>query len=71
MDDRFRGIEFPVLFSHGEHDAIIPVAAARHGHAITPGSTLSVYETSGHSPFMEQAERFNGELRDFVLRCNR
>ncbi len=70
MDERLKGIEFPVLFSHGERDAVVPVAAGRHGHAITPGATLSIYETSGHSPFMEQADRFNAELRDFILRCN-
>jgi pimeloyl-ACP methyl ester carboxylesterase len=69
IDDRFRSIEFPVHFSHGRFDGIIPLAAARHGHAITPGSTLSVFANSGHSPFMDEADRFNSELRDFVVRC--
>jgi pimeloyl-ACP methyl ester carboxylesterase len=69
IDDRLRSTEFPVHFTHGRFDGIIPLAAARHGHAITPGSTLSVFADSGHSPFMEEADRFNDELRDFVLRC--
>jgi pimeloyl-ACP methyl ester carboxylesterase len=71
MDVRLGKIEFPVLFSHGARDAIIPAAAAFHGRAVTPRSALSIYESSGHSPFMEDAVRFNAELRDFVTRCNR
>jgi non-heme chloroperoxidase len=65
-DDLYRAIDIPVLFSHGLHDAIAPVAAARHGHAITPNSTLSIYENAGHAPFMEEPERFNRELAEFV-----
>ena len=69
IDDRFRSIAFPVHFSHGRFDGIIPLAAAEHGHAMTPGSTLSVFAGSGHSPFIEEPGRFNRELGDFALRC--
>lgn len=70
-DDQFRSIDIPVLFTHGQFDPIVNVAASRYGQSITPGSSLSVFENSGHSPFMEEADRFNGELADFVARCNR
>lgn len=68
-DDLYRAIDIPVLFSHGAHDPIAPLAAARHGHAITPDSRLSVYENAGHAPFMEAPERFNRELAEFMARC--
>jgi pimeloyl-ACP methyl ester carboxylesterase len=68
-DDLYRAIDIPVLFSHGAHDPIAPLAAAQHGHAITPNSQLSVYENAGHAPFMEAPERFNRELAEFVARC--
>jgi non-heme chloroperoxidase len=69
-DDLYRAINIPVLFTHGVHDAAAPLAAAQHGHAITPNSGLSIYENAGHAPFMEAPERFNRELAEFVKRCN-
>jgi pimeloyl-ACP methyl ester carboxylesterase len=68
-DDLYRAIDIPVLFSHGAGDPIAPLAAARHGHAITPNSQLSIYENAGHAPFLEEPERFNRELAEFVARC--
>jgi non-heme chloroperoxidase len=68
-DDLYRAIDIPVLFSHGAHDPIAPLAAAQHGHAITPKSRLSIYENAGHAPFMEDPERFNRELAEFAARC--
>jgi pimeloyl-ACP methyl ester carboxylesterase len=58
------------VFTHGRFDGIIPVEAAQYGHSITPGSSLSIFEHLGHSPFMEEPDRFNDEVRDFVLRCH-
>jgi non-heme chloroperoxidase len=69
-DDLYRTIDVPVLFSHGAHDAAAPLAAAQHGHAITPNSRLSIYENAGHAPFMEEPGRFNRELAEFVTQCN-
>ena len=68
-DELYRAIDIPVLFSHGADDPIAPLAAARHGHAITPKSQLSIYENAGHAPFMEAPERFNRELAAFVAHC--
>jgi pimeloyl-ACP methyl ester carboxylesterase len=33
---------------------------------VIPGAKLSVYEGVGHSPFYEDAARFNAELAAFV-----
>ena len=65
-DELYRAIDIPVFFTHGLHDPIAPVAAAQHGHAITPNSRLSIFENAGHAPFMEDPGRFNRELADFV-----
>jgi len=65
-DGLYRAIDIPVLFTHGRHDRIAPLAAAHHGHAITPNSTLSIFENAGHAPFMEDPVRFDRELAQFV-----
>lgn len=69
-DDLYAAIDIPVLFTHGAVDLVAPVAAAHHGHAITPGSRLSVYGDCGHAPFIEEPDRFNRELAEFALRCS-
>lgn len=63
------GLRVPVLFTHGSQDRIIALAMSRYGTATVPGSTLSIYDGIGHSPFYESAARFNHELRDFARAC--
>jgi len=43
--------------------------AAKHIAALAPNAELSLYPGVGHSPFMEDAGRFNEELARFVARC--
>ena len=43
-----------------------PHAAGEHVHAIAARSRLSLYEATGHCPFLEQPDRFNTELSEFV-----
>lgn len=45
----------PVLFVHGSRDPLIPVAAARRAHRLTPGSSLHVIGGGGHLPQREHA----------------
>ena len=65
-DDVLRQIRVPMLITHGEADEIILVAAARHHAKIVPHAKLSLYREIGHAPFLEDAPRFNAELRSFV-----
>jgi non-heme chloroperoxidase len=61
-----RNVHVPVLITHGRRDAIVlPLAAEMTAQAI-PGSHLSWYDECGHSPFQEDAPRFNRELAEFV-----
>ncbi len=68
-DADYARLAIPVLFTHGTHDRVVPLAASQAGHAITPGSALSVYDGIGHAPFVEDPERFNAELAAFARHC--
>jgi len=66
----FQKVKVPVLVTHGDKDALIKVGAARYTASIIPGAKLSIYENVGHAAFLEQPERFNKELADFVMKAN-
>ncbi len=70
-DDLLPKIRKPVLITHGAKDAIVlPEAARQHAKAI-PHAKLSVYPNVGHAPFVENAPRFNRELRAFAAAAAR
>ncbi|MEN3951971.1 alpha/beta hydrolase [Iodidimonas sp. SYSU 1G8] len=56
----------PVLVPHGSADMLMPLSAGEHVAASFPQARLSVYEGTGHSPFMEEMDRFNAELFTFA-----
>lgn len=59
-------LDVPVLLTHGTHDAVVDVEAARAVERRLPDADLSVYPDSGHSPFHEEPDRYERELREFV-----
>jgi pimeloyl-ACP methyl ester carboxylesterase len=59
-------LQVPVLVTHGAMDRIIARAASEYTALTVPGARLSLYEGIGHSPFFEDAPRFNAELAEFV-----
>lgn len=64
-----RKVTVPTLISHGTADRLVlPLAAEMTATAIT-GAQISWYRDCGHSPFFEDAERFNRELAAFVASC--
>ncbi|MCA1704872.1 MAG: alpha/beta hydrolase, partial [Actinobacteria bacterium] len=66
-DDVLQNITVPALITHGDKDEVaLPLAGEQHA-ALIPGAKHSVYENVGHSPFAENAKRFNQELRRFAL----
>ena len=69
--DVLAGLHVPVLFTQGTRDGIIAPAMSQYGAQTVPDAMLSLYEGIGHSPFFEDAERFDRELADFVRTCNR
>jgi pimeloyl-ACP methyl ester carboxylesterase len=59
-------LKLPVLVTHGAEDRNAKLGAGQYTASVIPGAKLSVYEGIGHSPFYEDAPRFNAELAAFV-----
>lgn len=66
--DLIKQIRVPVLITRGEHDPSTPDSGASDLAQRLQQATVSSYPNTGHSPFYEQAERFNMELLKFVQR---
>jgi pimeloyl-ACP methyl ester carboxylesterase len=65
-DRLYLASQLPTLIVWGERDRIIPVAHAYDAHAAIPGSTLTLFEESGHFPHTEEPGRFVEALVEFV-----
>jgi pimeloyl-ACP methyl ester esterase len=55
-------LKLPTAVLHGRHDAVFPLA---HGEQLAKGiagAHLTVFEASGHVPFLEEPEAFNEAL---------
>jgi len=60
-------IRVPALLVWGEDDRRSPVSVARAMADSIPGARLVVIGKAGHLSSAEQPERFNAEVRDFLL----
>lgn len=60
------GITCPTLVIVGRHDWITPVEASRLIAEGIPGARLEVFERSGHSPQLEEPEKFQRLVREFL-----
>ena len=56
----------PTLITVGRTDWITPVSCSEKIAALIPNSSLVVFEESGHSPQIEQAEAWTRTVRDFL-----
>jgi len=61
-------IAVPTFVATGSHDWIQPSEQSEILVGAIPGAELFVYKESGHFPHVEEAERFNGDISDFVRR---
>jgi pimeloyl-ACP methyl ester carboxylesterase len=68
-DDVLRGLEVPMLVSHGRADTIVLPAMADHILSICPTAKASWYEDTAHVPHLERPERFNRELAELARRA--
>ena len=64
-------LTIPVLVTHGAEDKNAKVDAAKFTASTIPVAKLSIYDGVGHSPFYEDAPRFNGELAALVRAANK
>lgn len=67
--DALRRVRVPTLITHGREDAVVLPAAADMTAAAIPHARQSWFDGCGHSPFSEDAPRFNAELLAFVRSC--
>jgi non-heme chloroperoxidase len=66
-DDVLSRLSVPVLVTHGRADAIVLPSMAEHVLEVCPMARASWYDGVGHLPFVEDAARFDRELRAFAL----
>jgi proline iminopeptidase len=59
-------IACPTLVMVGRHDWICPVDQAEEIHKLVPRSELTIFESSGHSPQVEEREAFLARLAAFL-----
>lgn len=58
-------IAMPTVIAHGARSRIYSPDVARYQAAAIPDARVVRFEMSGHSPHLEEAERFTEMLRDF------
>ena len=67
-DDVLRRLEVPLLVSHGRADTVVLPAMSEHVVATCRVAEPSWYEGVGHTPHLEEPERFNRELAALTRR---
>ena len=65
--DALRRVTVPVLITQGRQDTVVLPAAAEMAAQTIAHARLSWFDDCGHSPFVEDATRFNDELAAFVM----
>ncbi|MGH3388472.1 MAG: alpha/beta fold hydrolase [Actinomadura sp.] len=60
-------ITCPTLVTVGRGDWITPVSCSENIAARVPGARLVVFEKSGHSPQLEEPEKFQRVVREFLI----
>jgi non-heme chloroperoxidase len=69
-DDVLRTLRVPVLVTQGRADTVVLPAMAEHVLATCPVAEPSWYEGVGHTPHLEEPERFNRELATLTRRAS-
>jgi proline iminopeptidase len=60
------GVRCPTLVTVGRADWVTPVSSAETIASLIPASRLVIFEKSGHSPQIEEFDKFQAVIRDFV-----
>jgi pimeloyl-ACP methyl ester carboxylesterase len=67
LREALRAIDVPTLLVWGDRDRRSQLSVAEELHARIPGSRLVVLRDAGHLANLEAADRFNAEVRSFLL----
>ncbi len=68
---RLGSIEAPTLIVWGRRDRVVPVESAYAYRERIPGARLEIFEDTGHLPQLEQPERFNRLIEEFLAEGER
>ncbi len=66
VEDRLEQLSMPTLLVWGRHDHIFPASHGEAARRRIPNAQLAVFEASGHTPQMEEPERFNRLVLEFL-----
>lgn len=66
VDERLHDLRVPTLVIAGACDRVVPPANARLLADAIPGARLSLIEDAGHLVNIEQSQRFNQEVMEFL-----
>jgi pimeloyl-ACP methyl ester carboxylesterase len=66
LREDMKKITVPTLILHGKLDKICSFELAEQMHVMIPHSKLVALENSGHALFIEEREKFNSELLEFI-----
>lgn len=67
LDDRLKSIKNPTLLVFGKNDKETPLYMAKRLAAGICGSKLLVIENAGHFCFIDKPNKFNMEVKEFLL----
>ncbi len=68
LEDRLSQLAAPTLLVWGRHDHIFPPAHAEAARQKIPRAELVIFEDSGHTPQLEEPDRFNRLVLEFLDR---
>jgi pimeloyl-ACP methyl ester carboxylesterase len=66
LAERLQELSMPTLLVWGRHDHIFPARYAQAASQQIPGARLVVFEDSGHTPQIEEPDRFNQVVLEFL-----
>lgn len=59
-------ISVPTLIIHGIHDKVVPFQKGEETNKLIKNSQLVPFQYSGHAPFLEEREKFNQQIIQFI-----
>ena len=68
ITEKLRTVRTPTLVTVGRHDWSTPLEASEELASVLPDSELIIFEHSGHSPQLEETDRYLAVVRDFLTR---
>ncbi len=66
VENRLPELRMPTLLIWGRHDHIFPASHAEAARNRIPNGRVEIFDDSGHTPQMEEPDRFNRLVLDFL-----